>query len=236
MYHYTYLIQHRYLNMRYIGKRSCKCLPHQDTNYWGSSKHLPKDIKKDHVKIIIKEHSSAKEAIEHEIMLHKLNNVSTNPHFYNKANQTSTGFDTTGIKRTFTEEHKQKISKTLTGMPKTATAKQNNSIAQKKLYENGYINPRTGIIMSNELKTKISLRKKELQCSAGTKNSKFTPWFISYPTYTRLFYDTTKVQQSIIDGYGSTYYQTLADRSKGINPIKRGKMKGCVIGHIPINS
>ena len=102
--------------------------------------------------------------------------------------------------------------------------------------ENGYVNPRTGIIMSNELKAKISLRKKELKCSADTKNPKFTPWFISYPTYTQLFYDITKVQQSLTDGYASTYYQTLADKSKGVKLIKRGKMKGCVIGHIPINS
>ena len=236
MYHYTYLIQHRYSDMRYIGKRSCKCLPQQDITYWGSSKHLPKDIQKDHVKIILKEHSSAKEAIEHEILLHKLNNVSNNPHYYNKANQTAIGFDTTGLKLVFTEEHKRKISTTLTGMSKTFTAKQNNSIAQKKLYENGYVNPRTGIIMSNELKAKISLRKKELKCSAGTKNPKFTPWFISYPTYTQLFYDITKVQQSLTDGYASTYYQTLADKSKGVKLIKRGKMKGCVIGHICINS
>ena len=156
MHHYTYLIQHRFSNMRYIGKRSCKCKPQEDTSYWGSSKHLPKDIQKDHVKIILKEHNSAKEAIAHEILLHDLNDVSNNPCYYNKAKQTSTGFDTTGIKLKFTEEHKQKISKTLTGMAKSDIAKKNNSIAQKKLYQNGYTNPRTGIIMSAELKQKIS--------------------------------------------------------------------------------
>ena len=75
MYHYTYIIQHRTSNMRYIGKRSSKLPPMEDIHYWGSSKHLPENIQEDHVKIILKVHNIAKEAIEHEILLHELNNV-----------------------------------------------------------------------------------------------------------------------------------------------------------------
>lgn len=236
MYHYTYLIQHRTTDMRYIGKRSCKCLPEEDTSYWGSSKHLPKDIQKDHVKIILRKHETAKHAIQHEILLHELNDVAKNQSYYNKAKQLSTGFDTTGTKLQFTDEHKQKISNTLTGLPKSETAKKNNSIAQKLLYKNGYINPRTGAVLSDELKTYIKQRKTELQCGVGTNNPKFKPWFISYPTHTTLFYTTTKEAQSIQDGHNKHYYQDLSQKSKGIRPLKHGKMKGCVVGHIPINS
>ena len=186
--------------MRYIGKRSSSCTPQEDTSYWGSSKHLPKDIQNTHVKIILREHASAKAAIAHEILCHDLNDVANNADYYNRAKQTAAGFDTTGTKLIFTDEHKRKISKSLTGVPKSAQAKKNNSIAQKKLYSQGYINPRTGITMSDELKQLIKQRKKELKCGIGTSNSKFKPWFISYPTFTVLFYDITKEAQAIIDG------------------------------------
>lgn len=96
-YHYTYLIQHKTEDKRYIGVRSSNVHPTEDTGYWGSSKYLPTNIQENHVKIIIKIHHSRKEAVEHEILLHNLNDVAKSPSYYNKAKQTSTGFDTSGV-------------------------------------------------------------------------------------------------------------------------------------------
>ena len=110
MYHYTYLIQHKTENKRYIGCRSSKVLPVEDAGYWGSSKYLPKDVKLTHVKIILKTFSTREEALQHEITLHKVNNVASDDSYYNKSIQTSSGFSTLGVtpKHTKTEEWSKK--------------------------------------------------------------------------------------------------------------------------------
>lgn len=234
MHHYTYLIQHKTKNLRYIGVRSCKCLPSEDTSYWSSSVHLPKDVQSTHSKIILAIHPTRKAALKHEILLHKLNEVNTNSCYYNKAKQTSVGFDTTGITLTFTEEHKQKISATLKGKPKTTEHRKNCSIAQKRLVNSeGYINPRKGVKLSEETKKKVSNTKKLLGTDKGINNNRFKPWFITYPTYTKLFYNVTKEEQSLSDGFKHGAYQDLCTRSKGTVAIKKGRFKGLIAGNIP---
>lgn len=44
-YHYTYLILNITNDMKYIGARSCDCLPKLDTKYMSSSKYVEKAIK-----------------------------------------------------------------------------------------------------------------------------------------------------------------------------------------------
>lgn len=233
MNHYTYIIQHKTEDKRYIGVRSSECDPVEDTSYLGSSKHLPSDVKDTHRKIILRTFQTRKEAIEHEILLHKVNNVSTNPSYYNKACQTSTGFDTTGTKLSFTEEHKKKISDSLKGTTHSDIHKRNSSISQKALYDNGYVNPRTGVIMDDTLKEKISRRKKELGCGLGTKNSRFTPWFIQHPNGIKeIFTDVTKEDKSLQDGFKRGRYQDLVTKSKGIKPMKSGQFKDYIFGNI----
>ena len=46
MYHYTYLITNKINNKVYYGVRSCKCLPEEDTNYWGSGYAMKSAINK----------------------------------------------------------------------------------------------------------------------------------------------------------------------------------------------
>jgi hypothetical protein len=90
-YHYTYEIT--YPNgMKYIGVRSCTCPPSED-NYYGSSKHTPTTGDK----LILRIFKTRKEAVQHEVYLHNYNDVARNPIYYNKAKQTSTGFDTSGM-------------------------------------------------------------------------------------------------------------------------------------------
>lgn len=73
----------------YIGKRECKCLPEQDIKYFGSYKD--KTFKPTQ-KIILETFNSVEEALEAECALHDFYEVDKNPHFANRAKQTSTKF------------------------------------------------------------------------------------------------------------------------------------------------
>ena len=112
MYHYTYLITYEDSKL-YMGVRSCRKKPIEDTKYIGSSKHTPNNniIRKD----ILAEYSSRKKAVSAEIKYHNDNNIAVNPMYYNRSKQTSTKFDTTGVACPQTPEHRNKIKVALTG-------------------------------------------------------------------------------------------------------------------------
>ena len=73
----------------YIGKRECKCLPQEDVNYFGSFHDKTFSPTK---KIILETFDTVGEALEAEIILHDFYGVDKNPHFANRAKQTSTKF------------------------------------------------------------------------------------------------------------------------------------------------
>lgn len=112
MHHYTYKINYSD-GKAYIGVRSCKCTPEEDSKYVGSSKHTPNDLITS--KEILSTFSNREDAIQHEIELHEKFNVAQSDDYYNKSKQTSTKFDTTGTKLVRTPEHNQKIKEALTG-------------------------------------------------------------------------------------------------------------------------
>ena len=260
MNHYTYLIQHKTEDKRYIGCRSCTCEPNQDLKYWGSSKHLPKDIQSTHVKIILKAWSTRAEAIAHEVLLHELNNVAEDTRYYNKAKQTSTGFDTSGLKLTFTEAHiqnmkkasqsrktrpsgwkqseevKTRIRNAKLGKPRDDSTKELLSNKMKILYKNGYVNPKTGTKHSEETRRKISQERIDNQRGTGANGARFSPWFIQYPDGTiEEFFNITKTEKSIIDNLPHHTYQDLASLLKGVRKAKRGRFKDYIVGNIPVN-
>jgi hypothetical protein len=78
---------------KYIGSRSCKCLPAEDTKYFGS--YRDKSFKPQE-KIILKTFSSRKEAFKHEIYLHFVLDVAVSNKFANRARVTTTGFTWAG--------------------------------------------------------------------------------------------------------------------------------------------
>ena len=127
----------------YIGLRSCECLPEED-NYWGSSKYLPEDVSETFDKFILGEFATREEAITDEIRRHKMNDVARNPLFINKARQTSTGFDRSGVPAIFSEEHKRKLSEAGKG-------KKMSKEARKKMSE-----VKKGIKRSEEVRRKLS--------------------------------------------------------------------------------
>lgn len=222
MKHYTYLIQHKHEDKRYIGVRSCECEPTEDKTYWGSSKYLPADIHKIHVKIILKVHNTRKEALAHEIELHALNNVAQSDSYYNKALQTSVGFDTTGTK--LTAEHRQKCSNSLRGKRKPEGFGEKVSKAL------------TGTKKSKEHVQKLNEARARNKSLHGIKNGSFKPWFISTPTVTHLFYDITMYDKALADKLNKKQYTSLAHQSRKSGlPIQKGKFKGYLVAPIPTN-
>ena len=73
----------------YIGKRECNCLPEEDVSYFGS---FHDKIFQPTQKIILETFDTVEEALEAECSLHNFYEVDKNPHFANRAKQTSTGF------------------------------------------------------------------------------------------------------------------------------------------------
>jgi hypothetical protein len=106
--HYTYIIHDKQTDMSYIGVRTCKC-PINEDRYMSSSSHVdmkdglktrPDDFKRYTLGVF----GTREEAVQFEIDLHKEFDVGGNPRFYNRARQTSIGFDTTGTESIFRVE------------------------------------------------------------------------------------------------------------------------------------
>ena len=74
----------------YFGSRGCKCLPEDDVKYFGSSKD--KTFKPTQKIILKSDYATRKEAYADEIVLQEHYKVVENPHFANRAYQTSTKF------------------------------------------------------------------------------------------------------------------------------------------------
>jgi hypothetical protein len=87
-YFYVYYSYEEY-GRGYIGKRECECLPEKDVNYFGSFKD--KTFKPTQ-KIILETFDSVEKVLGAECALHNFYEVDKNPHFANRAKQTSTGF------------------------------------------------------------------------------------------------------------------------------------------------
>ena len=163
-YHYVYYSYEEY-GRGYFGSRSCKCLPEEDIKYFGSFKD--KTFKPTQ-KIILKyDYETRLDAIIDEIILQEYYKVVENPHFANRAYQTSTGFSRKGIiphnkGKEMNEEQRKKLSAVCKGRKLTEETKQKLS---KKI---------KGRILSEEHKRKIgeSNRGKSRQTPEGIERLK----------------------------------------------------------------
>ena len=252
MHHYTYLIWHKSSRMKYIGVRSSTLTPNNDTDYWGSSKHLPVDVATTHKKRVLKTFSTRKEALQHEIYLHNKYDVAVNPYFYNKAKQTSTGFDTAGThmseelkskislslkNREFSLETRQKISKAIKSRVVSEEAKKNMSKAQKALAATpGYVSPSKGVPLSESTKKKLSESIKAIRANKPNYKAspRFKPWFI-LDTITGIkqeFLTETKEDYAKRAGISISSLRSAASRSKGTFVIKRGEYANKIVGNL----
>lgn len=248
MYHYTYVIRDKTSKMKYIGVRSSECLPLEDTEYWGSSKHLPLNVRDTHKKRVLSTFSTRKEAVQHEIDLHNKYDVANNSSFYNKAKQTSTGFDTSGT--TLSEEHLAKMSKalkgkkkseghglkvslSLTGKKKTAIHKERLSVAHKaRASKPNYVNPRKGAVLTDESKAKISQTKLKNGSGLSIKNPRFSPWYIVIAGIRTDYTDMTKSEFAIANGLNPDSFRCAASRSNGKRPVNLKHLGKCIVGNI----
>jgi len=103
MIYYTYLITNTKQNKYYIGSRQCEVDPIKDigVKYFSSStdKDFIQDQKQnpdDYKYRVLMLFTSREDAFLCEMELHETYKASSNPSFYNRANCTSTGFNTSG--------------------------------------------------------------------------------------------------------------------------------------------
>jgi hypothetical protein len=101
-YYYTYYSYEEWGN-GYFGSRGCKCLPEEDTKYFGS--FTDKTFKPTQKIILKSDYATREEAYADEIILQEYYKVVENPHFVNRAYQTSTKFCFSS------KEHSAKIGK-----------------------------------------------------------------------------------------------------------------------------
>jgi len=132
-------------------------------------------------KIILAEYETMEEALEAEVLLHDFYGVDENPHFANKAKQTSSGFyfDPTG--REVTEEERKKNREAWTPERKEAQAERmanynksdhhRESVAKRNKVHKPWGNKsRTGMKNSAEMNDKISKGSKGRKKSREMKN------------------------------------------------------------------
>lgn len=181
-YHYVYYSYEEY-DRGYIGSRTCKCLPKEDINYFGSSKD---NTFKPTQKIILKsDYATREEAYDDEIILQEYYKVVENPHFANRAYQTSTSFSIYGT--TLSEEHKRKISKARKGK---SYPKRKGKSYYKGKGKNHY---NYGKTLSEETKKKISKATKGKKLTADHKKK------ISESNKGKSKTITEKLKQSVIN-------------------------------------
>lgn len=111
----------------YIGSRSCLCDPQKD-NYFGSFKDKTFKPTK---KIILAECSTKKERYLLEYFYQKLHNVVENPHFANRAFQTTTGFNRLGLANS--EESRRKMSESRRNRPSGMKGKKHSEETKKRI-------------------------------------------------------------------------------------------------------
>jgi hypothetical protein len=88
-YYYTYYSYEEW-GRGYFGSRGCECLPEEDVKYFGS--FSDKTFKPTQKIILKSDYATREEAYADEIILQQYYKVVENPHFANKAYQTSTKF------------------------------------------------------------------------------------------------------------------------------------------------
>lgn len=192
IYFCVYRITNLVENKHYYGYKSSKIHPSKviGITYFSSSKgESGKDFIIDQKKNpqnykykIVQLFDSPEQAINREIKLHLKFNVKCHPQFYNKSNQTSSKFDTTGT--TMSIEARNKMSIAGKGKPKSESHKEN--MRGRKHTDEELI--KMSIALTGKVKSESHIKNMRLsfkinKTNVGTKNARFkqyyhTPWGI----------------------------------------------------------
>lgn len=127
-YHYVYYSYEEW-GRGYFGSRTCKCLPKEDVKYFGSFKD--KTFKPSQKIILKDDYATREEAYVDEIILQEHYKVVENPHFANRAYQTSTGFSTQGTKHS--DERLSQLKEKFSGDNNPMYGKTHSKIVKQKL-------------------------------------------------------------------------------------------------------
>jgi hypothetical protein len=168
MHHYTYYSYEEW-GRGYIGKRTCDCLPEEDVGYFGS--FSDKTFKPTRKIIFRSDYANALELVKDEIILHDFYDVAKNPHFANRAKQTSTKFDTTGMTMTCTEETREKLRQRHLGKTLSKEHRKKLSLAKKGKKRKPHLEDTKEKIRQAKLGHEVSpeTREKIRQTKLGTK-------------------------------------------------------------------
>ena len=228
--HYTYIIVNKNSQMKYIGVRSCSCLPENDDGYMGSSKSLDEAMNNTpeaFTKIIIETFSTRENANADEQRLHEMYDVARNPKFYNLMNAPM-GFDNTG--KHHTPEIRKKLS--LSHKGNTHTEESKKKISLSKIGKN---NPMYGKPVSTEHRSKISAALKgEKNGMYGRKHTEETKKKISEnrssisgknnPMYGKTHSDETRAKMSKPQTKTTCHH---CQKTGGISAMKRYHFANC---------
>ena len=194
-YHYTYRITNILLKMYYYGVRSTNLLPKDDIGikYFSTStnKEFIRDQKENpqnyHYKVI-KNFNTREEATALEIKLHEKFNVKLHEKFYNRANQTSTGFDTTGVPQSDIAKEKNRVAHT--GKNSSCYGKYLTKEHKKKISESSKGKKKSEKHKENQRKPKTSEHKMNMSIAKKGKNSPRAKVFKIYDSNGLLEYTT----------------------------------------------
>lgn len=211
--HYVYQIT--YSNgKKYIGSRSSKVRPEEDTTYIGSSKHTPNTqvVSKD----ILGTFCSRALAYDYEKYLQEKYSVTTSDSYYNRSIQTSTKFSTKGLTKENCTWVKQSAEK-------------------KKLYvgENQTAKQKAGRVKAAQTATgqKVPTRGKP-----GINSLLYKPWYIrdlqgDYHDMSHITMTEFLTSTDLPFSRGSIF---TASRVYEHVEIPSGLSKGYIVGFLPI--
>lgn len=182
VYRITNLVEKKY----YYGYKSSKIHPSKvvGVTYFSSSKgsfgkNFVDDQKKNPNNYrykIVQIFTNAQKAIDREIKLHHKFDVKNHPYFYNKANQTSNKFDTTGICMSL--EARKKMSIASKGKPKSEKHRLALSGRKHSQEEISKISKALrGLIKSEEHRAKLAKASREN--SHGSQNNNFKHYYVT---------------------------------------------------------
>lgn len=223
MNHYVYMLESNDDGRFYVGVRSCKCNPEEDTKYKSSSKVVTKEYLDGCSKTILGTFESRAEAVSCEIYMHEVYDVGRNKRFFNKAKQTSTGFDTSG-RQMSREEIERRTSAQYTRYKNSASPLKGRK--QSKEHAEKAAKARVGTKRSKETKNKISKKV------SGSNNGAFKPWWYKYEgAYIEVY---NKSVSEVAKELGVELH-VLKDRFRSEYKGKEKKnapLKGIVVGRI----
>jgi hypothetical protein len=168
------------------------------------------------------------EAVAHEVQLHDKFCVATNPEFFNRAKQKTTGFDTTGCfgprnGTRHTDDAKQKNRIAHLGRPAW-----NKGVKMPKEFGEAVSKRQKGCVGVNAGKTFNTAWRANLSASrTGSKSNTFSPWCLVDPSGNeQKFTDVTMRDHSLSLGLKWDAIRGLLRCTQKHGVVKRGAFKG----------